>query len=71
MQIHIHAKQYLRKSLIVKGRSFGRGIKTNVSSSSPELCIGMHKDLQTNKKIDNFLCFQFRLNLKIIFINYI
>lgn len=71
MQIHIHAKQYLRKSLIVKGRSFGREIRTSVSSSSfPELCIeNLHEDLYKQTKTDNFLCFRFRLNLKIIFIN--
>lgn len=50
MQIILNAKQYLRKSMIVTGRSFGRGIKTSVHVSSPKLCNGMYEDLQTNNK---------------------
>ena len=55
--------KYLRKSLIVKARSFGRGNRIIVSSLSPEFRIGMHEDLHVQTKYtvlsQNNFCFFF------------
>ena len=55
--------KYLRKSLIVKARSFGRGNRIIVSSLSPEFRIGMHEDLHVQTKYtvlsQNKFCFFF------------